>query len=469
MKRLVFAAPVLLLLLAPAASLVAQTPSATEILQRHRAARGGEDAWNAIRSLRVTGNYTALSEVAPFTLVRQRPDAWRFDFGILGENVTDAWADGEGWTLNPLEGWTWPVPLNRAQQRAVLGDALFDSPLMDSEAHGVAVEVVGPADFDGIDTWELKVTIPADAAMGGPVEETWHLDRESYRQVARIAPAVDFGRAVGTQTVFFDDHRQVAGVLFPFYMEAEFFIRHRVWEVEAIEVNPQVADGFFTRPMPAGMTTLAALAGDWHVTVEHRPAPQAPWTTSQTTARWEPRLKLGALEEHLVLDLQGRALNAIRTYTWDRFRDVYRLVQIDDLTQYANVYEGTWGGAGDENKSSGEESAVEAGPSNNGETDESAKTENSSGEETKPEGDLANALVLSNVETGTPVQLGGQTLHGRQILHDPSPDGFRMEWQMSTDGGETWVTNTRLTYSRQPPAPESEEEAEGEGEGDGSS
>lgn len=423
----------LLLALAVVVPATAQPPTVQDILARHVEARGGSEAWARVKALRITGTYAALSEEADFTLWRQRPGSYRFEYGILGERATEAYDGRSGWMQSPVEGWPWPVPMNGPQLTTVRSLAEFDSPLMDAAAKGHQVELVGRSEFDGIETWELKVTLAGEAGEDGDKtgnEETWHLDAETYLPVARILPAVDFGRAVGTQEVFYDDHREVEGVKFPFFIQSEYFIRLNIWTVDVIEINPEIPAGLFLRPTPEGMDRLASMAGRWTVKVESRPAPQAPWSEDgEITSEITSGLGGGVLDERLTLTVQGRSVDTQRSYTWDRFRDVYRLAHTDELSQHTNIFDGTFGGgtvAGDEAED------AEAGAEND-----------------EPNGDVPdpNTLVLTNLDTGTPLVVG-QPLHGRISISGLGPDGFRIEQSVSTDAGESWFDNVRLTYTR---------------------
>ena len=62
-------------------------------------------------------------------------------------------------------------------------------------------------------------------------------------------------------------------------------------------------------------------------------------------------------------------------------------------------------------------------------------------------------LTLSNVETGTTqlIQGGAMTLHARTSIFDIREDGFEMETEVSTDGGESWFVAAKATYTRQEP------------------
>ena len=50
-----------------------------EVVARHIAAHGGQKNWDAIHSMRITGSFTAFSEISPFALHRKRDDRYHLD------------------------------------------------------------------------------------------------------------------------------------------------------------------------------------------------------------------------------------------------------------------------------------------------------------------------------------------------------------------------------------------------------
>ena len=65
------------------------------------------------------------------------------------------------------------------------------------------------------------------------------------------------------------------------------------------------------------------------------------------------------------------------------------------------------------------------------------------------EKDVDGRVVVSNVETGTSRSSRGTTYHSRLTIFDIGDDGFKLEFESSTDGGENWFLGTRATYARQ--------------------
>jgi len=90
--------------------------------------------------------------------------------------------------------------------------------------------------------------------------------------------------------------------------------------------------------------------------------------------------------------------------TYDRFRKEYRITEISDASNYLDVQEATF--------------------------------------------DDGGRLVVSNVETGTQVEGAGHAVHVRLTLADITEAGFRVEKEISTDGGKSWTLAAKSTYRR---------------------
>ena len=69
------------------ASVPASAITVEEVIAKHIEARGGREGWDAVRSMRATGQFTAFSKVAPFTLVRERDDHYHLDHTLNGKKV----------------------------------------------------------------------------------------------------------------------------------------------------------------------------------------------------------------------------------------------------------------------------------------------------------------------------------------------------------------------------------------------
>jgi hypothetical protein len=236
--------------------------------------------------------------------------------------------------------------------------------------------------------------------------ESYYLDPQTWLEVARRSPGSDFGEPTPMWTTYFD-FRPVGGLVVPHRLEMEYGIRHLVQEVEAVELDRAVEAERFAMPLSEGMAPLRALAGEWEVAIETRGSPRAPFAKTAASSTITALHGGNVLEERLSWVNQGIPFSVVRLRSWDRFRKLHKVAEIDDFTSHLNLLEGTLAGG---------------------------------------------RLVVSNERTGTPAELFGQTYHDRVTLSAITPDGFQVEAELSTDGGKTWWLATKAVYARKPPA-----------------
>jgi hypothetical protein len=368
-----------------------------EILEKHIAARGGREGWQAVHTITQRGTYSAFSKVGPFTLHRARDNNYYLDH-ILNELRVVVGFDGQlGWWINPMIGGEWPQRISGADLPVLMQKIDFESPFFDPASKGHKVEFLGEGDFEGQQALRLHL-VRSDGA-----EETWYLDPQTFLELGFEATGSDFGTP-RPQRTYFDDFREVEGIIIPFYVEAQWYTRLRVLEVESVEINAELDHKLFSMPIPEPMQRLASLTGQWHIAVERQLYPGGPWNETEQEATIESRLRGTVLEERSVDD---SGAEVVRQITWDRFKERYRVTQIDDSLALLDVKEGSF--------------------------------------------DEEGNLMLSNQETTTHLTVGENAVFERNTFSDISAKGFKVETETSQDGGETWSSGLRMTYSRATP------------------
>lgn len=391
-------AVVSILLIDPRPSVAEADLTAEELVRKTIAAQGGRERWDAVQSMEWSGQYSTFSAPKPFSLIRKRPDRYRFEYYygdwpiVLGYDGSTAWTIDKS-IFTPVD-WAVEAPLPVA--RAIAGDAEFGGSLLDFGAKGHAVELVGREDLEGEDVYHLQVKL-----SNGSVE-SWYLDAEGFLPLARVSATFELGK-VYEQWTWFSDYRDVDGLLLPHSLEIEFGSRYQVMEVTAIELGVEVDDLRFELRPPEGMDRLRSLAGEWRVVVSSRPAPQIPWMEHETSSVVRPGFHGGLLEEEIHFVAAGSPRMVRRQHSFDRFRNVYRITCFDSLTSHVNVLEG---------------------------------------------GFEDGRLVASNLDTGTSWAAKGRTYHHREVIYDVEPDRFKLDWEVSLDGGRTWLPELKYSYVR---------------------
>jgi len=382
-KRAVWALTALLGI-APAAAMTVE-----EVIAKHVDAKGGKH-WDAVETMKISGSYTAFSVTEPFTLQRKRDRMYHLD-AVQAGTPTIVGFDGEtAWSVRG-EG---PEPVEGLSRAVLLRDVEFATPLFDYEDRGLAVRLLGEVEFDGTMTIGIELVRPDESV------ETWYLDPRTYLERGLTSPGVDY-LGPTEKTTFFEDFRDVQGLMLPFYIESQWLTRQLVMQVDQVLTNVEIDDATFRMPLPVGMDLLAPLAGAWTVRLAQRPGPDDDWQESERESRIESSMRGGLLEERYRAE---DGTEVVRTLSYDRFNQRYRVTQFDGRRNQMNVQEGG---------------------------------KNADGR-----------LVVSNVSTGTSWSAWGTTYHSRLAIFDITDDGFAMEYETSTDGGESWFVNARATYTR---------------------
>jgi Protein of unknown function (DUF1579) len=377
-----------------------QEPTAEEVVTGCAEALGGKEAWRAISTLEITGSQESFGKERPFILRRMRPDFYRLDLSEGIRPMTMAYDGQRGWWQRELlvaSRGNWELPAPEVYTRAFRVDAEFEMPCLRAGDQSYVVDFLGRGELDAEPYFQLEVS------LGDGGVESWYLDTESYLPVARVSVGAYWGLPIEQRT-FFDDYREVAGVQIPHYVEIEAGNLHRVMNVERVEINPELDPGVFALPPPTGMEKLQDLAGRWRVEIRCRDAPEAPWQ-EKTAMSIITRNSEGSLLEENVAYVAAAAfpLELRRFFSYDRFREMFRIVTFDNFTSRLDVLEGI----------------LEDGE-----------------------------LIVSNLSTNTPWSVYGNTFHSRERIYDLGPDAFKIARETSTDAGATWVVTEELSYSR---------------------
>lgn len=221
-----------------------------EVVDRYLEARGGAESWRKVQALSLEGVFSAVSKRSDFSMIRQHGDLFRLDY-IHADLPAIRARDAEGpWMLNawlqPEAGRVDEDPYKRQLER----ESLFPLILLDYAKKGIEVELLGAGEVEGFDTINLKITLPDGH------EETWYLDAGTYREFAIDAQVYDHTqlREPMNQRTYFDDFREVDGLVFPFQIEWEFWARLETMTIEKITLNPDFDQARFSPP-PAAKPT----------------------------------------------------------------------------------------------------------------------------------------------------------------------------------------------------------------------
>jgi hypothetical protein len=274
------------------ASLAAETViplpalTATQIVDRNVAARGGLQAWRAVKTISLAGKLGAGGnqratlqtdeQVAlarrkggapampsrpaqeaqlPFLMELERPRKMRFELQFAGQTAIQVYDGAHGWKLRPY--------LNRRVIELFTDDELkvsaaqadLDGPLVDYAAKGTRVELAGTDKVEGHDTYKIKMTI-----QSGQVLHVW-IDAQTFLEAKIEGQPRRMDGTDHPTEVYFRDYRPVEGLQIPFVLETRVLpvtktatglrdvpVPPERISIEKVVLNPRFDEALFAKP-----------------------------------------------------------------------------------------------------------------------------------------------------------------------------------------------------------------------------
>jgi len=213
----------------------------SDILSRYQQAIGGEEAWKAVQSLRRTGTLDLMGGAlqAQITVTSARPARTRADIDVasMGVQVVQAFDGTTAWTINPSMGTSEPQVMDAATAEAMLEQSDLDGPLIDWQADGNSVSLVGTESVDGVDAFVLEVTYPTGNTS------RYYLDPATYLVMQVTADRA----ATGATVTKMSDYRDIGrGLKVPFHVESTAPQGSQEVTWDAFELDVEVDDAMFS-------------------------------------------------------------------------------------------------------------------------------------------------------------------------------------------------------------------------------
>src|SRR3981081_1623721 len=166
----------LLLLAVPLAVVADSTPApvaltATQIVEKNIAARGGLQAWRTVKTLSMSGKLDAGGKQKvqlPFVLEMERSRKTRLELQFNGQTAVQVYDGTNGWKLRPFLNRRDVEPYPPDELKAASMQADIDGPLVDYTAKGTKLELEGVQSVEGHDAFNLKLTLKT-----GQVQHIW--------------------------------------------------------------------------------------------------------------------------------------------------------------------------------------------------------------------------------------------------------------------------------------------------------
>ncbi len=239
----------LLAALCLAGGALAEEASLDEVLAGYYEATGGLDTIKGVKSIRMSGTMAMGQGMeSAFTRVVKRPDKRRLEFVFQGMTGIQGFDGEKAWQIMPFMGSPDPQLMTEEEARLVKEDADIDGALVDYQAKGHQLELLGREDIEGTPAYKIKVTLAT-----GDVRY-YYLDAEYYLPIRVDGKMTMQGNEVEFEQVF-GDYKEVGGLMLAHSMEQRPkgapAGSGQMITISQVELDVEAPDEQFAMPAPA--------------------------------------------------------------------------------------------------------------------------------------------------------------------------------------------------------------------------
>jgi hypothetical protein len=262
--------------------------SATEVITKNVAARGGLQAWRAVQTMSLSGKTGAggnqratlrvptqaqatvvaqksdqaevpsrrVEEVyLPFVMELARPRKMRFELQFAGQTALQVYDGVNGWKLRPYLNRLDVEPYTTDEMKVASVESELDGPLVDYAAKGTRIESDGIEKVEDRDTYKLKLTLKSGAVIHVWVDAQTFLEAKIEGQPRRLDGIYH------PVEIYYRDYRNVNGLEIPFVLETRVLpvtktamglrdtpVPPEKTLIEKVVINPKFDAGLFSKP-----------------------------------------------------------------------------------------------------------------------------------------------------------------------------------------------------------------------------
>jgi outer membrane lipoprotein-sorting protein len=219
--------------------------TADEIVKKAIEARGGAAKLKAVQSERVTGRIIfAPGQEGAFVVELKRPYKMHMEITVEGQTIIRIY-DGKsaGWVINPFDQNKDVQPMPAEDLNNITDESDFDGPLVDYQAKGNQIELIGKEVLDDKPVYRLKLS-----NKSGDVR-FYLLDAATF-----ILRKWEGMRKTGAREVpwesYFSEYREVQGLKFAFRIDqgSPGTGDKQTLVTEKIEIDPPLDGARFGKP-----------------------------------------------------------------------------------------------------------------------------------------------------------------------------------------------------------------------------
>lgn len=218
--------------------------SVNEIVDKHIAAMGGLDKWNALKSVEMKTSFSIQGMDIENKIVIFNKKGLRSDISVMGQTITTAIDGDQGWMVRPtmMGGTGEAEDMPNALVRQTKAQTNLGGSLLNAKSVGDTISLVGKETLDGAEVLKLRI-----ADKKGEVYYVYVSPNTYY-----VLKSTGFSNIQGKKTeinVTYSNFKTIDGLVFPHTMETPSPMGGDMMTVEttAITLNPKVDEAILKK------------------------------------------------------------------------------------------------------------------------------------------------------------------------------------------------------------------------------
>ena len=230
--------------------------TAAQIVDRSLAARGGLAAWEAVKTLTLSGQMDAGGKKnwqLPFVMKMKRAHKSRLEITFQHQTAIQVYDGAQGWKVRPFLNRSEVEPYTPAEAKAAASWEELDGPLVDYEAKGTKIGLEGKDTVEGHEAYKLKRT-----SKEGIERRLW-IDARSFLELKIDGEPRRLDGKMRQVSIFYRDYKPENGLTLPHTVETviEGGKQSHKMIIERVAVNQPMDDALFAKPEPTASVASA--------------------------------------------------------------------------------------------------------------------------------------------------------------------------------------------------------------------
>ena len=230
--------------------------TADQIVERNVAARGGLDAWRAVKTMTLAGQLGAGGKTdaqLPFVMQMKRPRMSRLEIRFGDDTALQVYDGEHGWKLRPFLGRNEVEAYTPAEAKSAASWQELDGPLIDHVRKGTRVELLGTDTVEGHTAYTLKLTFKS-----GEERRLW-IDASTFLEAKIDGDSRKLDGKMHKVAIYSRDYKVEHGMQVPHVLETvvegdKFTYK---MNIERVTVNPPLDDALFAELQPAKLAKVS--------------------------------------------------------------------------------------------------------------------------------------------------------------------------------------------------------------------